>query len=399
MINKIQILYTFILILISGFVFSQSVTCTEAIDITYPFPNTININGINTNVSASGSYDLLWSSNSATICQSTFKPGYVIRVGRSVVEGSTSWTITLNFDRNVNDLIISIGSAGSTTYPDTPEEYNFLTNNGVVSITPNSCGKTIIDGNKITLGGGGFNNEIGSGDFRIHSSRNFSRLTISGSGGADGSNIRICKASIVAAKPIITNLTPVTQSVCANKTPSRITVSANTSGTVSYQWYNNTINSNIGGVPITDATTAVYTPPSSESTGTTYYYVVVTDLGGSTTSDIANVITSICPPCTKIGKFISSYPLNPTGVGITMQQKQDGWPENINNGFIALESKTNGFVITRVSTLGDDINGTPTTSDSILNPKEGMISYDITDSCVKLFTNGKWKCIEKICND
>lgn len=87
-----------------------------------------------------------------------------------------------------------------------------------------------------------------------------------------------------------------------------------------------------------------------------------------------------------------------TKVGITVQKKQNEWPENIPNGFITLESREKGFVITRVSTAGDD-SGAPLASDPITDPKEGMIIYDIADKCVKLFNGKIWNCIKKSCND
>ncbi len=85
---------------------------------------------------------------------------------------------------------------------------------------------------------------------------------------------------------------------------------------------------------------------------------------------------------------------NPTKVGITNQTKQAGWPENIPNGFVALESQKAGFVITRVNKVSD-----------IADPKDGMIAYDIADKCVKLYrlvdtvnNMGEWQCIKQNCN-
>lgn len=85
---------------------------------------------------------------------------------------------------------------------------------------------------------------------------------------------------------------------------------------------------------------------------------------------------------------------SPTKVGITNQSKQAGWPENIPNGFLALESQQAGFVITRVNKVSD-----------ITSPKDGMMAYDITDKCVKLYrlvdtvnNMGEWKCIKQNCN-
>lgn len=85
----------------------------------------------------------------------------------------------------------------------------------------------------------------------------------------------------------------------------------------------------------------------------------------------------------------------PTKVGISVQQKQAGWPENIPNGHIVLESKQKGLVITRVP----HVSFVPQTTDSIASPFAGMLVYDIKDSCVKLFNGINWNCIKRSCND
>lgn len=76
---------------------------------------------------------------------------------------------------------------------------------------------------------------------------------------------------------------------------------------------------------------------------------------------------------------ISSIPgFNTTGTG---------WPQNVPNGFVAIESKNQGFVITRVANTA-----------AIATPVEGMLIYDISVSCVKLYNGTSWKCLEKDCN-
>lgn len=78
-----------------------------------------------------------------------------------------------------------------------------------------------------------------------------------------------------------------------------------------------------------------------------------------------------------------------TNVGVsTNAKKLDNWPTAIPNGFIALESSQKGFVITRV-----------TSSSKISEPKAGMLIYDKTDLCVKLFNGLVWNCIKKSCNN
>ena len=84
-----------------------------------------------------------------------------------------------------------------------------------------------------------------------------------------------------------------------------------------------------------------------------------------------------------------------TKVGISVQQKQEGWPENIPNGHIVLESKEKGMVITRVN----HVSFVPQATDSVATPFAGMLVYDIQDTCVKLYNGINWKCIERSCND
>lgn len=81
--------------------------------------------------------------------------------------------------------------------------------------------------------------------------------------------------------------------------------------------------------------------------------------------------------------------------GITIQQKSNAWPENVPNGFIAMEAKDKGFVITRVQ----HVSQTPQPGDAIANPKEGMLLYDIQDKCIKLYNGTEWKCVQRSCND
>lgn len=89
----------------------------------------------------------------------------------------------------------------------------------------------------------------------------------------------------------------------------------------------------------------------------------------------------VTPPGAKIGISSLDKPLN------------DGsWPMIRKGAHIALESRTKGFVITRVAS--------PETS--ILSPVEGMMVYDTTLNCIRIYTvdpvtpsNTGWKCFNK----
>ncbi len=63
-------------------------------------------------------------------------------------------------------------------------------------------------------------------------------------------------------------------------------------GTLSYQWYSNTTNSNTGGTPIDGATSSTYEIPTGKDVGVYYYYAVVSsDAAGvqAVSSDVAQV--------------------------------------------------------------------------------------------------------------
>ena len=72
-------------------------------------------------------------------------------------------------------------------------------------------------------------------------------------------------------------------------------------GAITYQWYNNTSNSNIDGDFIPGATNSNYTPPTFTSSGSYYYYIVITPDGSGcsdVTSNVAEVIVVDDPTVT-----------------------------------------------------------------------------------------------------
>lgn len=117
-----------------------------------------------------------------------------------------------------------------------------------------------------------------------------------------------------------------------------------------------------------------------------YYHTSQSCYANPYTAKKVNVqIYSICPcteaPSNQIGG-------EPTKLGITNLSKRENWPEQIPNGFIALESKSQGFVISRLH------NET-----AIDTPVKGMLIYDKSEKCVKLYNGSSWKCIKKACNN
>ncbi|SFO36169.1 hypothetical protein SAMN05421741_1435 [Paenimyroides ummariense] len=92
--------------------------------------------------------------------------------------------------------------------------------------------------------------------------------------------------------------------------------------------------------------------------------------------------------CTNPGVFDAAGLPSTTGISnlVGFTGGTTGWPANVNNGHIVIESKNKGFVITRVSS-----------SAAIVNPIEGMLIYDIAAACVKLYNGTVWNCLAKDC--
>jgi hypothetical protein len=63
-------------------------------------------------------------------------------------------------------------------------------------------------------------------------------------------------------------------------------------GSLTYQWYSNTANSNSGGVPIVGETSPIYTLPTG-TLGTFYYYVVVTNTDSADSASAYSAISNV----------------------------------------------------------------------------------------------------------
>lgn len=83
-----------------------------------------------------------------------------------------------------------------------------------------------------------------------------------------------------------------------------------------------------------------------------------------------------------------------TKIGITSQGRagedssNNNWPMVRKGGYVALESNTKPFVPTRIATA-ELVN--------ITNPVEGMMVYDTTANCLKIYVNSSigWRCYNK----
>ena len=90
-----------------------------------------------------------------------------------------------------------------------------------------------------------------------------------------------------------------------------------------------------------------------------------------------------------------------TKVGVTLLQRAGSdvagnWPMSRRSGHIALESNTRGFVPTRMSTIEIEGQDEPVViSPKIVSPQEGMMVYDTTEKCLKIYHDDKWSCFDR----
>ncbi|WP_426482957.1 beta strand repeat-containing protein [Chryseobacterium sp. R2ACT005] len=374
---------------------TSPIACSGTANI--PANGTITVNGIQVTSSSSGNvtyYTPAYGSCSGD----TISPGslWVGNGSQTTATPASAWSVTFTFDKPVNDLVILLSGSGNTYN----EDFIFNSNGGAVSLFSNNSCYSTINGNKIISGQGSPPGTGGGGVFKISAPNAFTTLTINGGGGANGTLIAMCSASITPQPPVIKQLTPDDQTVCTNTTPAAIAVSATGTGTLNYQWYSNATNTNTGGTIIAGATSASYTPPASSVPVTNYYYVVITDDNGSTTSPSVDVIINDCTgvPCYKPGATTGGATLI-SKVGITSLDRSmaqaDNWPAIRSGAWLVLEAKTKGFVPNR---LAFDASGNPVGIPAA-NFVEGMMVYDTTTKCLKVYTSTdggttfSWQCM------
>ncbi|WP_162031919.1 T9SS type A sorting domain-containing protein [Chryseobacterium potabilaquae] len=156
-------------------------TCSNTADI---LPNGVtSVNGVQVLSTSTGSVQNVGFIGFPLVC-SPLNLG----TGQGMAVGATGgWSINLIFDKPVNDLMVLISGADTSSGA---ENFIFNSNMGTVSISSdNYCGM-VIAGNQIIT------TAVGGGIYKIHSPISYTQLTMSGGGGSDGSNIGICSASI-----------------------------------------------------------------------------------------------------------------------------------------------------------------------------------------------------------
>ena len=157
---------------------------------------------------------------------------------------------------------------------------------------------------------------------------------------------------------------------------------------------------------VTGTQTGAITDLVSLPVNGTVTYTVTVAIPASFTGNLVNTVT-VTPPVNSTDPNMSNNTAtdtntsgacyNPaykpgtgpdTKLGITLLKRAgagnaDNWPMVRKSGHIALESNTKGFVVTRIAKA--DLG-------NITSPQEGMMVYDTTDKCLKIYADGAWSC-------
>ncbi|WP_129538379.1 hypothetical protein [Flavobacterium sp. 140616W15] len=133
---------------------------------------------------------------------------------------------------------------------------------------------------------------------------------------------------------------------------------------------------------VADPTTVI-----TEGTYKAYYHSVKYDCDSPVATTVVKQDTS-CGICYKPGVVTGTQTGSPLAVISTLDRKNHP-AVNTRSGALILESKEKGFVISRIAS--------PETAIAV--PVEGMLVYDTTSNCLKLYNGIIWNCIEQTCVD
>ena len=116
----------------------------------------------------------------------------------------------------------------------------------------------------------------------------------------------------------------------------------------------------------------------------TLYYTICNQTAGSPCDTAAVTITVFIPFCYKPAQ--TSGTILDTNHGITALGRagadNSNWPMVRKGAWTVLEAKTKGFVVNRVANPATDI----------ANPVEGMMVFDTTAQCLKIYNGTVWSC-------
>ncbi|MXS69672.1 hypothetical protein GSF70_00410 [Flavobacteriaceae bacterium W22] len=173
--------------------------------------------------------------------------------------------------------------------------------------------------------------------------------------------------------PTVQNITNTCPSVTVNLNDA---YTGNTAPGANLVWFNNNTHS---GTALTAAQVA--------NAGAGTYYAFYSN-GSGCYSPASNAVTVTINSCVCYRDPVNNGTGSETKMGITLLKRAgsndpSNWPMVRKSGHIALESNTQGFVVTRIAKA--DLG-------NITNPQEGMMVYDTTDKCLKIYSDNAWKC-------
>jgi hypothetical protein len=246
----------------------------------YSFPTTIN--GVTITASTTGNATLGTSVIFSGTCV-TLNSGSIRMLSST---GTSTGSVTLTFDKVVNNIIIKFNAASGSVSP--AESYTFSVNNGTLTTaSTTNCGLTI-SGNTYT----GLLNSIITGDgiVQLTSTVPYSSITISGSGSPsnNGSLFAICGGSVAActsgtSAPTL-SATTLSASCPANTANLNSLVTSTTPTGATLKWYTDVAR-----------TTEVTTPTAVSVSGTYYAFYVDTVNNCYSTASSAVTVTANCP--------------------------------------------------------------------------------------------------------
>lgn len=207
-----------------------------------------------------------------------------------------------------------------------------------------------------------------------------------------------------------------TQSICVGGTTSTpLSVSYNDgTGTPSYQWFSNTINSNSGGTSISGATTAQFTPSPFLASGTFYFYVEISFSSsgcGAISSEPAEIAVVNDPiinlqPLTTQALCQNATPSELAvtasgGIGTTYTYQWYSSTTNSNTNGVAILGATNSTFLPTTSAvgttyyycvvnqvIGSGCNATSSTAEVIVNPAPTIVNQPLNSSyCINQIAN------------
>ena len=201
-----------------------------------------------------------------------------------------------------------------------------------------------------------------------------------GSSSIVSSTARVTVVPIVDAQAPSIIAQPQSATYRQNTTATALSVTATSpdDGTLTYQWFSNTVNNNTSGTKIDGATNASFIPPTT-NVGTIYYYVEITntnnDANGVNTatiaSDVASIVITEIPMHRVTFNIVGDFGLLTATVDDIPVLSGDDVEEGKDVVFTA--TPNSGYVVGKWTLNGIAINDNTTNSLTVYNLSENVL--------------------------